>query len=613
MFRKVAVHSHIALILAGVILPSRAEPEFRISAGYPDKAFPGALIAGRDGYLYGTITQIDNRKPGSIYRLSPDGGVTTLRRFGEFRDTYQPNVGGYFPGPSLVTASDGCLYGITIGGGLFANGVLYRIRPDGDYAVVADLDLSQIPSDLGLHITEHEFRNMVEGPDHAFYFPMFQTGSLARIGRDGKITLVGSFLKGATFLPDPENPLQFIALRTFQKFGGRPWLIEHQLRVQKVRIPDGVVVEDTLGPELGLIYSSMYPFAWTPEGLLIGADVRDDPAQRQLLFRFRMDGTMPLVAEFSLSSDGPLPPPIASFMAEDPDGTLRYLTEFRGYSSKAVTLVERKPDGTSRTLCGFGDHPVYHLIKGPGTLYSGATRGSSIYVPNDGNGYHADWMAEENASAYTVLQGSPKGGVFFHIGLDGITFPPLADVDLVRLKRGKDATVAVLKNDRDPSEGAIRISGTGPTALGDLEIVSDRSGGQVLRFSPTDGGRRSVVFPYEISVANGRTSSGTVMLRGDCSGIYKDAGRTVRGSKFSITVKPAGDFSAFIPTASGRSVRVSGRLDWQDAGVAITPQLWGAPITLSVSLGEDSHGTPALNYRIRETNDFVVEGQAILD
>ena len=84
-----------------------------------------ALIEGRDGNFYGTTTEGGTGNQGTIFKMAPDGTLTTLYAF--------PSASNY-AGPSeagLVQAVDGNFYGVTSGGGTAGMGTVFRMTPEG--------------------------------------------------------------------------------------------------------------------------------------------------------------------------------------------------------------------------------------------------------------------------------------------------------------------------------------------------------------------------------------------------------------------------------------------------------------------------------------------------
>ncbi len=81
------------------------------------------LLRGRGGSLYGT-TSGGGSGYGTVFRLAPDGTLTTLYAFSGGSD-------GAYPQAGLLRGSDGNLYGTTNGGGVSWNGTVFRLAPDG--------------------------------------------------------------------------------------------------------------------------------------------------------------------------------------------------------------------------------------------------------------------------------------------------------------------------------------------------------------------------------------------------------------------------------------------------------------------------------------------------
>jgi uncharacterized repeat protein (TIGR03803 family) len=91
----------------------------------------GVLVQARDGNFYGMTSAggIGAERThcgqgcGTVFKITPDGTLTTLHSF-DFNDGYAPFAG-------LVQASDGNLYGTTLGGGANAAGTVLKITPAG--------------------------------------------------------------------------------------------------------------------------------------------------------------------------------------------------------------------------------------------------------------------------------------------------------------------------------------------------------------------------------------------------------------------------------------------------------------------------------------------------
>ena len=84
----------------------------------------GTLVQGRDGFFYGT-TQAGGASVncsggcGTIFKVSPAGALTSLHSFSG-RDGETPYAG-------LLKGSDGFFYGTTVDGGTYGYGTIFRM------------------------------------------------------------------------------------------------------------------------------------------------------------------------------------------------------------------------------------------------------------------------------------------------------------------------------------------------------------------------------------------------------------------------------------------------------------------------------------------------------
>jgi len=93
-----------------------------------DGRYPyGGLVLAVDGNFYGTTFYGGVNGGGSIFKITPNGILTTLYSF--CPQTNCPTGGN--PRTGLVQASDGNFYGTTELGGAFGWGVVFKITPAG--------------------------------------------------------------------------------------------------------------------------------------------------------------------------------------------------------------------------------------------------------------------------------------------------------------------------------------------------------------------------------------------------------------------------------------------------------------------------------------------------
>jgi uncharacterized repeat protein (TIGR03803 family) len=96
-----------------------------------DGRAPSGLIQASDGNLYGVTVGTDGSN-GSVFKLTPAGKLTVLHNF--------TGGDGDAPESALVQATDGNLYGTTFDGGSQNCGTIFRISLQGNFAVIYNFD-----------------------------------------------------------------------------------------------------------------------------------------------------------------------------------------------------------------------------------------------------------------------------------------------------------------------------------------------------------------------------------------------------------------------------------------------------------------------------------------
>ncbi len=111
--------------IGGDVFTVTSEGEFAVLHSFctatscPDGALPGSLVQAADGNLYGTTES-------SVFRMSPRGMLKTIYHF----CIWERCPDGRRP-YSVILGSDGNLYGITAFGGANNIGTIFKITPDG--------------------------------------------------------------------------------------------------------------------------------------------------------------------------------------------------------------------------------------------------------------------------------------------------------------------------------------------------------------------------------------------------------------------------------------------------------------------------------------------------
>ena len=100
----------------------------------PGASPAGTLVEGRDGLLYGTAQYGGQNNFGTVYRFA----LPTNQNAGqtEVVAAFAGDLGGSYPQSDLCLSSDGRYYGTTTLGGQFANGIFFRLSPQGGYQVL---------------------------------------------------------------------------------------------------------------------------------------------------------------------------------------------------------------------------------------------------------------------------------------------------------------------------------------------------------------------------------------------------------------------------------------------------------------------------------------------
>jgi uncharacterized repeat protein (TIGR03803 family) len=86
----------------------------------------GVLAQGLDGNYYGTTSSGGLNGFGSLFKVTPDGVFTSLASFSGTTGALL----GSAPTGGLFAGVDGCFYGVTVTGGNYGFGVLFRLAPD---------------------------------------------------------------------------------------------------------------------------------------------------------------------------------------------------------------------------------------------------------------------------------------------------------------------------------------------------------------------------------------------------------------------------------------------------------------------------------------------------
>jgi uncharacterized repeat protein (TIGR03803 family) len=268
-----------------------------------DGANPAAgLIAGNDGFYYGTTLNGGSNGYGTVFVMSPSGAVVTLHSFGNFSGSGQAND-GFNPQGGLVQASDGNFYGTTLSGGTQFAGTIYRITPGG---VLSNLySFGSAASDGSA-----PGAGLVNGKDGFLYGTTYSGGS----GGNGTV-----------FKVSPAG-----GLSTLYSFGAA-----------------GAASNDGANPQAALLLAS--------NGNLYGTTRFGGSKTGGTVFSISTAGVYKTLYSFGSGNGDGLNPQAA--LVQGSDGRL-YGTTSNGGSSGHGTAFSIGTDGTLTTLYSFGSSPI---------------------------------------------------------------------------------------------------------------------------------------------------------------------------------------------------------------------------------------------------------------
>ncbi len=164
-------------------------------AGMEDSSAPiGPLVQGTDGNLYGTTYGIADHDPGTVFKITLSGTLTTLYGFA-------PGDEGH-PYAGLIQFTDGNFYGTNNGGGS-AHGTVFKITPTGVFTT-----LYFFCSQSGCTDGSYPYDGLVQATDGNLYGTTFNGG--ANCGGNGfgcstvfSITTAGALTTLYSFCSQP--------------------------------------------------------------------------------------------------------------------------------------------------------------------------------------------------------------------------------------------------------------------------------------------------------------------------------------------------------------------------------------------------------------------------
>jgi len=348
--------------------PSPAFPEVLQVLSSPGVSGPpaypsAALIQGSDGNFYGTTGYGGASGFGTVFRMTPDGTVTTLVSFN--------GANGFHPGAKLVEGAGGSFYGTTAFGGTSGNnGTVFQVTSAGTLTTLVTFDGTN---------GSHPAAALVLGTNGDFYGTTLRggaknLGTVFRMNLEGALTTLVSF-NGA----NGSTPFAALVQGTDNNLygtcssggaGGQYGV------VYKLTQAGGLTTLKAFGgsngenPAGGLIQVSDGSFYGTTE---FGGDLGTDAGYGfGTVFKVTSDGTLTRLAVFN-SANGSF---CISALVQGSDGNF-YGTTAGGGSGGGGTVFRMTTSGVLTTLVTFnganGSTPVAPLIQGSDGNFYGTT------------------------------------------------------------------------------------------------------------------------------------------------------------------------------------------------------------------------------------------------
>ena len=282
----------------------------------------GGFVEGTNGALYGVSFEGGQAGDGTLFRLNKDGsGFAILRSF------TGTNGDGAYPGPALLLATNGVLYGTTSGGGYSNAGTLFQINQDGS-------GYSVIKSFAG---TNGDGANPAGGLMQASNGALY--GSTSSGGSNNLGTIFSINLDGSGY-------------SVLRSFAGR--------------------TNDGVNPKASLLEGA--------DGMLYGTTMLGGGHNQGTVFKLNLDGSGYQVLLSFIAANGE---PRAG-LAQGTDGLL-YGTTYGGATAGQGTVFRLSPDGSGYSvLHGFsgsdGANPSGPVIQATNGLLYGTTTSGGIYA-----------------------------------------------------------------------------------------------------------------------------------------------------------------------------------------------------------------------------------------
>ncbi|PSR54837.1 hypothetical protein AHMF7605_15665 [Adhaeribacter arboris] len=370
-----------------------------------DGAYPqGDLVLGGDGNFYGMTLTGGIYGYGTIFRITPAGTYTVRRHLDYSTD------GGYPNRNNLIKAADGNFYGMIYQGGTFGYGTIFKMTPGGTFTVLKNLDYTTQGS--------YPKGSLTQQPDGNFY-GMMQSGGSVGYGTVFKMTPGGTYtvLKNLDETVTGGNPQGSLVRNStdgnfygMTSFGGSDG--SGLGTIFKIT-PGGTLSVLVKFPETGQGIQPVASVVQAADGNFYGMTGLGGINDYGTVFKF-CTGTFSTIKSLDATTTGSNP---QGSLVQAPDGNF-YGTSQVGGTYGYGTIFKISPGGTLTVLWNLdytndGAYPSASLVRGTdGNLYGTASYGGT-------NGYGTIFKITTSGSVFTVLRhldfattgGSPFGSL----------------------------------------------------------------------------------------------------------------------------------------------------------------------------------------------------------
>jgi uncharacterized repeat protein (TIGR03803 family) len=318
------------------------------------------LVQGKDGNFYGTTSTAGAHGQGTVFRITPQGVLTTLYSF----CAKSGCTDGAAPYAGLILAKDGNFYGTTEAGGSRSSGTVFKTTPQGKLTTLHTFTFND---------GAYPYAALVQAGNGSFYGTTESgganlLGTVFKMTPQGVLTTLHSF--NSTDGASPESPL-------IQATDGRLYGTTYNGGQQGYgtifrMTPAGTLTtlhifsDETEGRAItsGLVQSR--------NGIFYGSTTLGGPNGYGAVFSMTPSGSVTVLHSFA-ATDGATP----NALVQGSDGNF-YGTTIAGGAGSNGTIFEVTPQGAFSTLHTFtgsdGGDSFAGLVQGSDGRFYGTTR-----------------------------------------------------------------------------------------------------------------------------------------------------------------------------------------------------------------------------------------------